>query len=285
MRIFVTGVRGQLGHDIMLEMEKRGIDAVGVDIQEMDITDTEAVERVITDACPTNVIHCAAWTAVDLAEEREEDCRRVNALGTENIARVCGQLGIPMMYFSTDYVFNGQGERPWEPEDKAEPLGVYGATKYEGELAVRRYVPEKFFILRIQWVYGINGKNFVKTMLRLSEDHRELKVVNDQIGSPTYTPDIARLAVDMIQSDRYGVYHVANRGYCSWYDFAVEIFRLSGRDVNVLPVTSEEYGAKAKRPYNSRMDISKVEREGFTGLPAWEDALTRFLGELGELRA
>ena len=285
MRRFVTGVRGQLGHDIMLELEKRGIDAVGVDIQEMDITDTEAVERVITDACPTNVIHCAAWTAVDLAEEREEDCRRVNALGTENIARVCGQLGIPMMYFSTDYVFNGQGERPWEPEDKAEPLGVYGATKYEGELAVRRYVPEKFFILRIQWVYGINGKNFVKTMLRLSEDHRELKVVNDQIGSPTYTPDIARLAVDMIQSDRYGVYHVANRGYCSWYDFAVEIFRLSGRDVNVLPVTSEEYGAKAKRPYNSRMDISKVEREGFTGLSAWEDALTRFLGELGELRA
>ncbi len=281
MRIFVTGARGQLGHDIMLELKKRDIEAVGVDIEEMDITDAEACERVITEAAPTHVIHCAAWTAVDAAEEKPEACRRVNALGTENIAKVCGSLGIPMMYFSTDYVFNGQGERPWEPADEAEPLGVYGETKYEGELAVRKYVPDKHFILRIQWVYGINGKNFIKTMLKLSETHKELTVVDDQIGSPTYTPDIARLCVDMIQTDKYGTYHVANKGYCSWYDFAVEIFRLTGRDVTVRPVSSEEYGAKAKRPYNSRMDISKVEAMGFKGLPPYEDALRRFLIELG----
>ena len=281
MRIFVTGARGQLGHDIMLELKKRDIEAVGVDIEEMDITDAEACERVIIEAAPTHVIHCAAWTAVDAAEEKPEACRRVNALGTENIAKVCGSLGIPMMYFSTDYVFNGQGERPWEPEDEAEPLGVYGETKYEGELAVRKYVPDKHFILRIQWVYGINGKNFIKTMLKLSETHKELTVVDDQIGSPTYTPDIARLCVDMIQTDKYGTYHVANKGYCSWYDFAVEIFRLTGRDVTVRPVSSEEYGAKARRPYNSRMDISKVEAMGFKGLPPYEDALRRFLIELG----
>ena len=282
MKIFVTGIRGQLGHDIMLELDKRGIEGIGTDIQELDITDEAAVDRYVTEAAPDAMIHCAAWTAVDAAEEREEDCRRVNALGTENIAKVCAKLDIPMMYFSTDYVFNGKGERPWEPEDEAEPLGAYGRTKYEGEQAVRKYVPDKHFILRIQWVYGINGKNFVKTMLRLSEDHKELRVVDDQIGSPTYTPDIARLAVDMILTDRYGTYHVANKGYCSWYDFAVDIFRLSGKDVKVIPVSSEEYGAKAVRPNNSRMDTSKVEKNGFEGLPGWEDALKRFLKELSE---
>ena len=282
MKIFVTGVRGQLGHDIMLELEKRGIGATGVDKEEMDITDAEAVDKLISAEAPDAVIHCAAWTAVDAAEDAEDACRAVNALGTENIAKVCGRLGIPMMYFSTDYVFNGKGERPWEPEDEAEPLGAYGRTKYEGEQAVRKYVPDKHFILRIQWVYGINGKNFVKTMLRLSEDHKELRVVDDQIGSPTYTPDIARLAVDMILTDRYGTYHVANKGYCSWYDFAVDIFRLSGKDVKVIPVSSEEYGAKAVRPYNSRMDTGKVEENGFEGLPEWEDALKRFLKELSE---
>ena len=282
MKVFVTGVRGQLGHDIMLELAKRGIEGVGVDIQEMDITDPEAVDRVITGTAPDAVIHCAAWTAVDAAEDNVEQCRKVNAFGTENIAKTCKKLGIPMMYFSTDYVFNGEGERPWEPDDPAEPLNVYGLTKYEGELAVRKYVPEKFFILRIQWVYGLNGKNFVKTMLRLSKDHDTLTVVDDQIGSPTYTPDIARLAVDMILTDRYGTYHVANQGLCSWYEFAKEIFRLAGREVTTLPVSSEAYAAKAKRPHNSRMDLSRVEKEGFEPLPSWQDALERYLKVLPE---
>ena len=282
MKIFVTGVRGQLGHDIMLELARRGIEAVGVDKEEMDITDPEAVRALIMKEAPTAMIHCAAWTAVDSAEDQEEACRAVNALGTENIARVCGELDIPMMYFSTDYVFNGQGERPWEPDDEAEPLGAYGLTKYEGELALRRYVPEKFFIIRIQWVYGINGKNFVKTMLKLSETHKELRVVDDQIGGPSYTPDIAKLAVDMILTDRYGIYHAANKGYCSWYDFAVKIFELAGRDVRVIPVSTEEYGAKAPRPHNSRMDTSKLIKNGFSDLPDWEDALRRYLKELSE---
>lgn len=286
MKIFVTGVKGQLGHDIMLDLEKRGIEGYGVDIEEMDITKPEEVERVITGACPGAVIHCAAWTAVDAAEDNEDKCRMVNAGGTENIARVCGKLGIPMMYFSTDYVFNGEGTRPWEPDDQAEPLNIYGQTKYEGEQAVRKLVPEQYFILRIQWVYGLNGKNFVKTMLRLSEDHDRLTVVDDQVGSPTYTPDIARLAVDMILSDKFGTYHVANAGLCSWYEFAKEIFAKAGRSVEVVPVSSEAYAAKAKRPHNSRMDISKVEKNGFDPLPAWQDALSRYLDELrksGEL--
>ena len=281
MRVLVTGVKGQLGYDVVNELEKRGHEAVGVDIQEMDITDPAQTEKVITEAGVEAVIHCAAYTAVDAAEDNAELCRRVNAYGTENVARVCGKLDLKMLYLSTDYVFDGEGTRPWEPDDERHPLNVYGQTKYEGELAVRKYVPDKHFILRIQWVYGINGKNFIKTMLKLSETHKELTVVDDQIGSPTYTPDIARLCVDMIQTDKYGTYHVANKGYCSWYDFAVEIFRLTGRDVTVRPVSSEEYGAKAKRPYNSRMDISKVEAMGFKGLPPYEDALRRFLIELG----
>ena len=194
MKVFVTGVKGQLGHDIMLELERQQLAGVGVDIEEMDITDPAAVRRVITEAAPDAVIHCAAWTAVDAAEDNEAQCRRVNAEGTANIAEVCRDLKLPMMYFSTDYVFNGEGERPWEPEDPAEPLNIYGQTKYEGEQAVRSLVPDRHFILRIQWVYGLNGKNFVKTMLKLSEDHDRLTVVNDQVGSPTYTPDIARLA-------------------------------------------------------------------------------------------
>ncbi len=280
MKTFVTGAKGQLGHDLMAELRGRGIEVVGADIEEMDITDGEAVERVIKEADPDAVIHCAAWTAVDAAEDAPEVCRRVNALGTENVAKICGELGVPLMYFSTDYVFNGQGTRPWEPEDGPDPIGVYGKTKYEGEVAVRRYVPDKHFILRIQWVYGINGKNFVKTMLSLAGTHKKLTVVNDQVGSPTYTPDIAYLAVDMILTDRYGTYHVANSGYCSWYDFAKKIFELTGKDVEVIPVSSEEYAAKAKRPYNSRMDLSKVEKNGFTPLPPYEDALRRYLKEL-----
>ena len=282
MKIFVTGVRGQLGHDIMLELEKRGIGATGVDKEEMDITDAEAVDKLISAEAPDAVIHCAAWTAVDAAEDAEDACRAVNALGTENIAKVCGKLGIPMMYFSTDYVFNGTGAKPWKPEDEADPLGAYGRTKYEGEQAVRKYVPKKHFILRLQWVYGINGKNFVKTMLRLSEDHKSLRVVDDQIGGPSYTPDIARLSVDMILTDRYGTYHVANRGYCSWAEFARKIFELSGKDVEVIPVSTEEYGAKAPRPRNSRLDTSKLSESGFEELPMWEDALRRYLRELSE---
>lgn len=282
MKIFVTGVKGQLGHDIMLELAKRGIEGFGVDIEEMDITDPEAVKRVISEAAPEAVIHCAAWTAVDAAEDNADKCRLVNAYGTENIAKVCAERNIPMMYFSTDYVFNGEGERPWEPDDEAEPLNVYGLTKYEGEQAVRKYVPDKHFILRIQWVYGLNGKNFVKTMLKLSETHDTLTVVSDQIGSPTYTPDIARMAADMIVTERYGTYHVANTGLCSWFEFANEIFRLAGKNVKTLPVTSEAYAAKAKRPHNSRMDLSRVTENGFLPLPSWQDALARYLSALKE---
>ena len=282
MKVFVTGVKGQLGHDIMLELERQQLAGVGVDIEEMDITDPAAVRRVITEAAPDAVIHCAAWTAVDAAEDNEAQCRKVNAEGTANIAEVCRDRKLPMMYFSTDYVFNGEGERPWEPEDPAEPLNIYGQTKYEGEQAVRSLVPDRHFILRIQWVYGLNGKNFVKTMLKLSEDHDRLTVVNDQVGSPTYTPDIARLAVDMIQTDRYGTYHVANQGLCSWYEFAREIFRQAGKQVEVVPVSSEAYAAKAKRPHNSRMNLEKVEKNGFRPLPAWQDALARYLKELAE---
>ena len=282
MKIFVTGVKGQLGHDIMLELAKRGIEGFGVDIEEMDITDPMAVEKVISAAAPDAVIHCAAWTAVDAAEDNEEKCRMVNASGTENIARVCGQRGIPLMYFSTDYVFDGEGERPWEPDDKPDPLNVYGLTKYEGELAVRKHAPEEHFILRIQWVYGLNGKNFVKTMLKLAETHDHLTVVDDQTGSPTYTPDIARLAVDMILTEKFGTYHVANTGYCTWCEFAKEIFRLAGKKVTVEPVTSEAFAAKAKRPHNSRMDLSKVTENGFAPLPAWQDALARYLKVLQE---
>ncbi len=283
MKVFVTGVKGQLGHDIMLELAKRNIEGFGVDIEEMDITDPDAVKRVINEADPQAVIHCAAWTAVDAAEDNVDKCRAVNAYGTENIAKVCGEMDIPMMYFSTDYVFNGQGEHFWKPDDKAEPLNLYGLTKYEGEEAVRKYAPDRHFIVRIQWVYGLNGKNFVKTMLGLSKTHDSLTVVSDQIGSPSYTPDLARLAVDMIETDRYGTYHAANTGICSWYEFAKEIFRLAGRNVKISPVSSDQYPTKAKRPNNSRMDLSKLKDSGFEELPKWQDALYRYLKELGEL--
>ena len=281
MKVVVTGVRGQLGHDVVNELEKRGHTAVGTDVEEMDITDAGKVREVLTSERPDAVIHCAAYTAVDAAEDNVELCRRINAQGTENIAKVCGDLDCRMLYLSTDYVFNGEGERPWEPDDEREPLNVYGQTKYEGELAVETYV-EKFFIVRIAWVFGVNGKNFIKTMLRLGKDHDELTVVADQIGSPTYTWDLSRLLVDMIESDRYGRYHATNEGLCSWYEFAVEIFRQAGMDVHVRPVTSEEYPAKAKRPHNSRMDKSKLEQNGFRRLPDWKDALTRYLDVLRE---
>ena len=278
MRVLVTGVKGQLGYDVMNELAKRGHEGIGVDIQEMDITDAASVERVITEAAPDAVIHCAAYTAVDAAEDNVDLCRRVNAGGTENIAKVCKSLNCKMMYISTDYVFNGQGTRPWEPDDKREPLNVYGQTKYEGELAVEAL--EKFFIVRIAWVFGVNGKNFIKTMLNLGKTRDHLTVVADQIGSPTYTYDLARLLVDMIETDKYGRYHATNEGLCSWYEFACEIFKQAGMNVTVSPVTSDQYPAKAKRPMNSRMDKSKLDEMGFERLPSWQDALGRYLKEI-----
>ena len=282
MKVFVTGVKGQLGHDVMNELAKRGLEGIGVDVEEMDITDAEACERVIKAAAPEAVIHCAAYTAVDAAEDNEELCRRVNGQGTRNIAKVCAELDIPMMYISTDYVFNGQGERPWEPDDYREPLNVYGLTKYEGEIAVEQLL-KKYFIVRIAWVFGLNGKNFIKTMLRLGKERGAVSVVDDQIGSPTYTYDLARLLVDMIQTDRYGRYHATNEGLCSWYEFACEIFRQAGMDeVKVTPVDSASYPAKAKRPFNSRMSKEKLTENGFERLPSWQDALGRYLKVLSE---
>ncbi|MCI8534891.1 MAG: dTDP-4-dehydrorhamnose reductase [Hungatella sp.] len=278
MKVFVTGAKGQLGHDVVNELEKRGHTAIGVDIEEMDITDKDAVKRVITQVSPEAVVHCAAYTAVDAAEEQVELCHRVNGLGTENMAEVCKELNCKLMYISTDYVFNGQGTRPWEPDDERAPLNVYGQTKYEGELAVEAL--EKYFIVRIAWVFGVNGKNFIKTMLNLGKTRDHLTVVDDQVGSPTYTYDLARLLVDMIETEKYGRYHATNEGVCSWYEFACEIFKKAGIEITVSPVSSNEYPAKAKRPQNSRMDKSKLKEMGFKPLPTWQDALERYLKEI-----
>ena len=282
MKVFVTGVRGQLGYDVVNELEKRGHTAIGVDIEELDITDAAAVDKMITEVDPDAVIHCAAWTAVDAAEDNEDKCRQVNVGGTENIAKVCKKLNCKMMYISTDYIFDGKGTRPWEPDDPVTtPLNVYGQTKYEGELAVRNNV-EKFFIVRIAWVFG-KGKNFIKTMLNLAKTHDHLTVVNDQYGTPTYTYDLARLLVDMIETDKYGNYHATNEGgYITWYDFACEIFRQAGVDIEVEPVSSAQYAAKAKRPENSRMNKQKLVDNGFKPLPDWKDALGRYLETVGE---
>ncbi len=279
MKVFVTGVKGQLGYDVVNELRGRGIETVGVDIEEMDITDAGAVHRVITEAAPDAVIHCAAYTAVDAAEDNEETCRKVNADGTCHIAAVCKELDIKMIYISTDYVFDGKGTRPWEPDDERHPLNVYGQTKYEGELAVQNAL-DKYFIVRIQWVYGVNGKNFVKTMLRLAETNPRINVVNDQYGSPTYTFDLAKLLADMVQTDKYGVYHAANDGICTWYEFACEIFKQAGVDIEVAPVLSTEFPTKATRPENSRMNQDKLTENGFERLPSWQDALQRYLKAL-----
>ena len=281
MKVFVTGVKGQLGFDVVNELTKRGIEAVGVDIEEMDITDPVSVDKVIKAAAPDAVIHCAAYTAVDAAEENEAVCRKVNADGTRNIANVCKELDIKMIYISTDYVFSGEGEKFWEPEDERAPQSVYGQTKYEGELAVQELL-KKYFIVRIAWVFGINGKNFVKTMLNLAKTRDTLTVVNDQFGSPTYTYDLAKLLVDMVQTEKYGVYHATNEGICSWYEFACAIFKEAGIEMNVIPVSSAEYAAKAKRPYNSRMSKDSLEENGFDRLPTWQDALKRYLAALEE---
>ena len=304
MKIFVTGVAGQLGHDVMNELAARGHEGVGSDLLPqyagiaygsavtrapyvpLDITDGEAVSRVLSEVKPDAVIHCAAWTAVDLAEDEDkrDKVRAINADGTRHIAQACKALGCKLMYISTDYVFDGQGETPWQPDctDYA-PLNVYGQTKLEGELAVRELV-ERFFIVRIAWVFGLSGKNFIRTMLRLGETHASVRVVCDQIGTPTYTLDLARLLVDMIETERYGVYHATNEGgYISWADFAAEIFRQAGMNTRVVPVTTAEYGlSKAARPFNSRLDKTKLVESGFAPLPDWRDALGRYLAALRE---
>lgn len=279
MRVLVTGAKGQLGFDVVGELEKRGMEVVGVDIGEMDITDAACVDSGITSAGVDAVIHCAAYTAVDAAEENEAACRRINRDGTYHIAATCKKLGIKMLYISTDYVFDGEGERPWRPEDERKPLNVYGRTKYEGELAVQELL-DQYFIVRIAWVFGIHGRNFVRTMLNLAKTHDSVTVVNDQFGSPTYTYDLAGLLVEMIQTDRYGIYHATNEGVCTWYEFACEIFRQAGMRVQVIPVGSGAFPVKARRPKNSRMDKGKLQEQGFYRLPDWKDALARYLGEL-----
>ena len=284
MKVLVTGVKGQLGYDVVNELTKRGHTAIGVDIDEMDITDKHSVQMVIEKTKPDAVIHCAAWTSVDLAEDEDKIAmvRAVNTDGTRNIAEVCKKLNCKMMYISTDYVFNGQGTEPWEPDCKDyEPLNIYGQTKLGGELAVSNLL-EKYFIVRIAWVFGVNGNNFIKTMLNVGKKYDELTVVNDQIGTPTYTFDLARLLVDMIETEKYGYYHATNEGgYISWYDFACEIFKQAGYKTKVKPVTTEEYGlSKAKRPFNSRLDKSKLIENGFKPLPTWQDALSRYLKEI-----
>ena len=301
MRFFVTGVNGQLGHDVMNELNKRGHEGVGSDVAltyagiadgsavttmpyvQLDITDKDAVEKVITEIHPDAVIHCAAWTAVDMAEDDDkvELVRKVNAGGTQNIADVCKKLDCKMTYISTDYVFDGQGTEPWQPDCKDyKPLNVYGQTKLEGELAVSNTL-EKYFIVRIAWVFGLNGKNFIKTMINVGKTHDEVRVVNDQIGTPTYTLDLARLLVDMNETEKYGYYHATNEGgYISWYDFCCEFDRQYGLNTKVIPVTTEEYGlSKAARPFNSRLDKSKLVEAGFAPLPTWQDAVSRYLKE------
>lgn len=276
MKILVTGVKGQLGYDVVQEGESRGLEMFGTDVDNMDITDAGQVKRVIGGYKPDAVIHCAAYTEVDAAEDNQELCRKINVDGTRNIAEVCKDMGIPIMYFSTDYIFDGQGENFWKEDDPKKPLNVYGQTKYEGELNVQELI-EKYFILRISWIFGVNGNNFIKTMLRVGPQCGEVGVVADQIGSPTYTYDLGKLVIDMIQTDKYGTYHVTNEGICSWYEFACEIFKQAGLDVKVNPLTTAEYPAKAARPFNSRMSKDKLINAGFKMLPSWQDGLKRYL--------
>lgn len=298
MRVFVTGVNGQLGHDVMAELKKRNHEGIGSDIAEtyagtdeistmfyvkLDITDKEAVLQTIKTFKPDVIVHCAAWTAVDLAEDDDKKAivHKVNAEGTKNIAEAAKAVDAKMVYISTDYVFDGQGERPWEPDDKNyAPLNVYGRSKLDGELAVSGTL-EKYFIVRIAWVFGLNGKNFIKTMINVGKTHDKVRVVCDQIGTPTYTIDLARLLVDMIETDKYGYYHATNEGgYISWYDFCVEFYKQYGLTTKVEPVTTEEYGlSKAARPFNSRLDKSKLVEAGFAPLPTWQDAVSRYLKE------
>ncbi len=280
MKILVTGAGGQLGHDVCKVLAARGVEHSGVGRQDFDITDAAAARKYIAEYCPDAVIHCSAWTAVDKAEEEPERCRAVNVDGTRNIAAACKEIGAKMLYISTDYAFSGAGERFYEPEDPTGPLNVYGETKLGGEQAVRELL-ERWFIVRISWVFGKNGKNFVRTMLGLSETRTEVNVVCDQIGSPTYTADLAPLLCDMVATDKYGVYHATNEGVCSWAEFAREIFRRAGKDVRVNAIPASEYPARAVRPLNSRLSKDKLERMGFARLPVWQDALERYLREIG----
>lgn len=302
MKVLVTGVAGQLGHDVMNELAKRGYDGIGTDIADsysgvqdntaivgmpyvrLDITNAQSVEKTIKEIKPDVVVHCAAWTAVNAAEDEENRDKvfAVNVEGTRNIARICKEIDAKMVYTSTDYVFDGQGTEPWKPDCKEyAPLNIYGQSKLDGEFAVSEIL-NKYFIVRIAWVFGTNGNNFIKTMLKVGKKFDTIRVVNDQIGTPTYTYDLARLLVDMIETDKYGYYHATNEGgYISWYDFACEIFRQAGYSTNVNPVTTEEYGiSKAKRPFNSRLDKTKLVENGFTPLPDWQDALKRYLDEI-----
>lgn len=296
MKVLVTGTSGQLGHDVMIELKKRGIECLGTDrtggdnsefeTTILDITDQDNVNKVLHSYSPDAVVHCAAWTNVDAAEapENQAAVRAVNVDGTRNLAKACKDIDAKMIYISTDYVFDGQGDRPWQPDDKNyAPLNVYGQSKLDGEKAVAENL-EKYFIVRIAWVFGKNGKNFVKTMLGVGKTHPEVRVVDDQIGTPTYTPDLSRLLVDMLLTDKYGYYHATNEGgYISWADFTKEIFKQAGIDSNVIPVTTAEYGISvAARPFNSRLDKAKLVENGFTPLPTWQDALSRYLKVLDE---
>ncbi|MBQ6272857.1 MAG: dTDP-4-dehydrorhamnose reductase [Oscillospiraceae bacterium] len=281
MNILVTGASGQLGHDLVLELAGRGHTVTGVSSKELNLLEPMAVQTYLCAMRPDAVMHCAGYTAVDLAEDEKEKCFSVNSRGTETLAAACAAVGSKLLFISTDYVFSGDGERPWEPDDPPKPLNTYGLSKYRGEEAVRRYVPEHF-IVRISWLFGVNGKNFVKTMLRLGKEREQITVVNDQIGSPTYTKDLAVLLADMIVTEKYGTYHATNEGFCSWYEFACAIMKEAELPCRVLPVSSDQYPSRAKRPANSRMSKDKLTANGFRRLPPWQDALRRYLAELKE---
>lgn len=274
MKVFVTGANGQLGYDVIKRLESEGIDCVGTDIESLDITNEKQVKKVISEYNPDVVIHCAAYTAVDKAEDEKELCYSVNVLGTKYIAQACKETDTKMLYISTDYVFDGEGDQPFEVTDKPNPINYYGQTKYEGELEVRNIL-EKYFIVRISWVFGINGNNFVKTMLKLGKEREEISVVADQIGSPTYTYDLAELLIEMIKTNKYGIYHATNEGYCSWYEFACEIFKQARIDIKVNPINTEDYPTKAIRPKNSRMNKNILNK-----LESWESALNHYINHI-----
>lgn len=281
MKVLVTGYNGQLGFDVIRELNSRSVECRGVDRDDFDITNRDETVGYICDYKPDTVVHCAAYTAVDRAEDDEENCRRVNVDGTKNIAIACEKIGAKMLYVSTDYVYGGAGDAPFEPSDMTDPKNVYGRTKLDGEKAVMKHL-KKYFIVRTSWVFGINGSNFVKTMLRLGGERDELNVVCDQVGSPTYTPDLARLICDLIATERYGIYHGTNENYCSWAEFASEIMKLGGKNTRINPVRSEEYPVKAERPHNSRLSKKCLDDAGIKRLPTWQNALNRFIKELGD---
>ena len=282
MKVLVTGVNGQLGYDVVKALNARGIECRGVDLEDFDITDKKAAMDYVKSYAPDAVVHCAAYTAVDRAEEDEETCYRVNVTGTGNLAAVCKELNAKILYVSTDYVYGGKGAEPFEPADAVDPKSVYGRTKLGGEEAVRANT-DKYFIVRTSWVFGKNGNNFVKTMLRLGAERENVSVVDDQIGSPTYTPDLARLICDMIVTEKYGIYHGTNENFCSWAEFAAEIMKMGGRKCTVIPIPSSEYPAKAERPLNSRLSKKCLDEAGFERLPSWQNALERYFEELKEV--